>query len=177
MLADIGMLQNKNDVKLLVLYVLRAIDRPVSEEQLGDCIMGTGSANYFDYTEAFDELLRFGQVAESDGLYSLTPLGLETIDLLERQLPLSVRKSATNNAALILFEMKKADETMCEIKKDGSEYIFHCLAHDHGAVQFDISARCYTEFQAELMRAKVKEDPFAVFRSVIDGLAGGRVDE
>ena len=58
MLADIGMLQNKNDVKLLVLYVLRAIDRPVSEEQLGDCIMGTGSANYFDYTEAFDELLR-----------------------------------------------------------------------------------------------------------------------
>ncbi len=94
MLADIGMLQNKNDVKLLVLYVLRAIDRPVSEEQLGDCIMGTGSANYFDYTEAFDELLRFGQVLESDGLYSLTPLGLETIDLLERQLIQSFKLSS-----------------------------------------------------------------------------------
>lgn len=176
MLADIGMLQNKNDVKLLIIYVMRAIDRPVSEEQLGDCIMGTGSANYFDYTEAFDELLRFGQVQKESGLYTLTSLGLETIELLEKQLPLSVRKSATNNAALIVFEIKKAEETSCEIIEDGDGYLFHCLAHDHGEVQFDISIRCYTKFQAELMRAKFKKDPFAVFRSVIDGLAGGEVD-
>ncbi len=54
---ELGGLRNRDDIRLLICYLLKAIDKPIEKAQLNDAVLENGLANYFEINQAIGELL------------------------------------------------------------------------------------------------------------------------
>ena len=62
---ELGGLRNRNEIRLLVCYLLKAIDKPVPKTLVVDAILNDGLANYFEINEAIAELLKGGKIGRA----------------------------------------------------------------------------------------------------------------
>lgn len=177
-MEEYGILRDKDDIKLLILYVLKTLGRPVTFTQMSDALMGGGGANYFSFTSVFEELLRLGHVRRvGDDSYELTALGQQTIDLLEKQIPFSIRSHAINSVTRVLNQIRRENEISAEITPASDGYNLRCRAQDKGLVLFEVTVNVPSRMQAELMKNEFKRDPYRLFNSMLDILTGGEHSE
>ena len=56
---ELGGLRNRDEIRLLICYILRAVDAPISKQNLNDSMLQDGLANYFEnksgYIGAFEK--------------------------------------------------------------------------------------------------------------------------
>ena len=78
-----GGLTSKTEIKLLICYLLKSLDAPLSKLQLSDIIQGEGLANYFELIQALDELIRDDNVRMdldgTDEILTVTHKGIEAV--------------------------------------------------------------------------------------------------
>ena len=87
-----GYLRESLDIKLLVLFVLNRLTRPVSLLALSDLVLGESSVNYFDYIDALSSLVKTGHVTELDEeRYLITNKGIRNLAEFETRIPYTVR--------------------------------------------------------------------------------------
>ena len=87
-----GYLRESLDIKLLVLFVLNRLTRPVSLLALSDLVLGESSVNYFDYIDALSSLVKTGHVTELDGeRYLITNKGIRNLAEFETRIPYTIR--------------------------------------------------------------------------------------
>ena len=87
-----GYLRESLDIKLLVLFVLNRLTRPVSLLALSDLVLGESSVNYFDYIDALSSLVKTGHVTELDeDRYLITNKGIRNLAEFETRIPYTVR--------------------------------------------------------------------------------------
>lgn len=98
-----GGLWNKNDIRILLCYLLASVDAPLSGEDIEKIVQERSLANYFEVRDALAALEQLGNVARvAEGLYTVTQAGREIADSLDATLPLSVRDKALEAAFLLL---------------------------------------------------------------------------
>ena len=169
---EYGILHDKNEIKLLILFSLANLGGKASADQLSEIMLLGGSANYFDYSDRLIELVENGQIEKDDyGLYMITPLGTETISLLEEKLPYTIRNRAINNATKVILKARGEQDTPCEITESPSGFTLKCTALEDGEPMFDVSVTVPSKIQAELMKNNFRKDPYALFRAIIDVLS------
>lgn len=92
-----GGLTNKNDIKLLICYIMDNIDIPISKSDITLVFQNYDLANYFDTSEAFSEIAASGNIEKSefdkDG-YVITSQGRIIVKELSGSLPLVIRNKA-----------------------------------------------------------------------------------
>lgn len=59
-------LQNPEEIKIFILYLLDRIGYPLSYTDIGTIVIRDGIIDYFAFCEYFDELLNAGHIAEAD---------------------------------------------------------------------------------------------------------------
>ena len=59
---ELGGLRNRDEIRLLICYILRAVDAPISKQNLNDSMLQDGLANYFEINQAISELLKNGTI-------------------------------------------------------------------------------------------------------------------
>ena len=57
---ELGGLRNRDDIRLLVCYLLKSIDAPMTRQMLNDAMQEDGLANFFEVGQAIEELLAEG---------------------------------------------------------------------------------------------------------------------
>ena len=60
-----GGLRSKQDIKLLICYLLSSIPQGLSKTDLINVLQDNNLANYFEVASAFDELLKQGNLTEA----------------------------------------------------------------------------------------------------------------
>ena len=107
---EMGGLRNRNEIRLLVCYLLKAIDKPVPKSLLLDALVGEGLANYFELNEAVAELLKNGNIdrdiLDDEEVLTVTPRGKESAELLETTLPKTVREKAVNSGIKLMTKTR-----------------------------------------------------------------------
>ena len=89
-----GMIHEKLDIKILILFILRRLPGVVEPETLLDLVQCDAGVGYFDYSDCLAELVATGHIDEVDGGYRITEKGARNADTVESSLPYSVRMKA-----------------------------------------------------------------------------------
>lgn len=103
-----GFIHGELDIKILILFVLRRLSRPVDGHTLSElCSCDTG-IGWFDYTECLFSLIETGHVEELDGdRYIITQKGERNGEAAETSLPYSVRRKAGKLLKPIAEQMQR----------------------------------------------------------------------
>ena len=91
-----GGLRSRNEIKVLVCYLLKSIEQPISKQLINEILQENSLANYFEINQAVSDLVRAGSLEEAaqegDTVYRVTDQGRSAAQTLEVNLPRSVRE-------------------------------------------------------------------------------------
>ena len=95
---NFGFIRQKIDIKVLILYILKRLPAPVSQNMLTELTIIDNATNYFDYIECLTELEEKDLIIVTEDKYSITPKGVRTEAEMERNLPYTIRIKAAAGA-------------------------------------------------------------------------------
>lgn len=164
-----GGLRNRNEIKVLIAFLLKNTERGLSRRQLMEVIQREGLANYFEASQALESLIEGGSVeadeSDNDELLSLTAAG-KTAANIEDELPRAVRDKALTTAEELLKQERRMKETPVEIipLENGCNvrFTFNDL--------MTLTLYVADMEQAQSVRDKILADPESLYSAVIEQL-------
>lgn len=168
-----GGLWHKNDIRILLCYILASVNAPLSRQDLTRIIQEKGLANYFEVEDALASLLTQGNIAQDqEGCCTVTPAGREIADSLDATLPLSVRDKALEAAFTLLAQAKAQRENRVDLTKTKRGYQITCHISDGEMDLMAISLYVPDKAQAKMVRERFYRDPEGVYKLVLASLTG-----
>lgn len=171
-----GFIREEQDIKYLVLFALRFFPFAIPEADLLDVVLIDDAFGYFEFSQAFSDLLeqKFVSSVDSQGetYYLLTPAGEEIIAVMADSLPLSVRDKAEKAALRVIAKTRRdasirADHTE---NADGS-YTVTLKVCDGAAEQFSLSLMVYTARQCTLIESNFREHAEQIYSQILSSIS------
>lgn len=100
--GDVGIafIQDKLEIKFLILYIVSRLTEPVDGADLQDMTMCDEGIDYFDYAECLGDLVKTEHLrVTEDGQYIITEKGRRNSGICESSLPYSVRQLSDRHIA------------------------------------------------------------------------------
>lgn len=170
-----GGLRNRDAIRLLVCYLLKAIGEPILRTQMNDAMLEDGLANYFELNQAIDGLLKNGCIAaeQEDGKETLrvTGRGREIADMLETSLPKTVREKAVNSAVRLMTRAKRVKENRVETERlPGGGYHVTFALESGGEALMKLTVFVADSMQLEAVRKNFLDEPVKLYSAIISAL-------
>lgn len=102
-----GFIHEKLDIKLLILFVLSRLPKPVGFDTLTELVMVDDGFDYFEFTQCLNELVSSGNIENNGSEYKISRMGSVNEDTVESSIPYSVRLKAENKARPLVEKMKR----------------------------------------------------------------------
>lgn len=153
-----GGMQSKNDIKLLICYILSSISCGISKADIFSILQENKFANYFEASDAFSDLLENNNICCSDeslGIYTVTSSGKLISTQLDALLPLSVREHALSAALRVQARAKREKENNVTIEKIECGYCVKCNISGG-----DIDLMSTTLYVPDMMQANMVKENF-----------------
>jgi len=171
-----GGLFTKENIRIMLCYLLTRIDDEISKTAFADILQGTELANYFEISDALSFLENNGMVTitekEGDIWYRITESGRHVSENLSTELPLSAREKAYAIGARVVNREKMSRGTEVEIRRiDGDDCNVIMTIYDGNKkilMQTTLYAADY--MQAEVMAQRFRDDPSKLYLSILDTL-------
>lgn len=172
---ELGGLRSRDDIRLLVCYLLKSIDAPMTRQMLNDAMQEDGLANFFEVGQAIEELLKTGNITadilDDEEVISVTEKGREAAELLQTSLPKTVREKAVNSAIRLTTRAKIERENKIEVKKeDDGGYTITFTLFDRDTEMMKLSIYVVDSLQLETVKQNFINDPVKVYSSIITSL-------
>lgn len=168
-----GGLYRREDIQLLLCYVLCTAEEPFPRDILMDIVVGNGMANFFETTEALEGLLTIGSVTQDDEeQLTITAEGRSAAETLHRRLPLTLRERSAALAIQALARRRHERETTVEVTDLPHGCAVTCTIPDGDAPLLTLSLKVGDRTQAAWIRDHFVEDPSLLYRSILSILTG-----
>ena len=172
---ELGGLRNRDDIRLLVCYLLKSVEAPMTRQMLNDAMQEDGLANYFEVGQAIEELLKTGNItadiADDEEVLSVTDKGREAAELLQTSLPRTVREKAVNSAIRLTTRAKIERENKIEVKKEeNGGYNITFTLFDRDTELMKLSIFVADSLQLEQVKQNFIDDPVKVYSTIITSL-------
>ena len=154
-----GGLRSVSSINMLVCYMIANINGKVTADNIIATLDEGMIANHFEISEAIARLKAAGRIKEDEnGVLTLVDGGKEEIDLIEKDLPLTVREKSINICQKIMARETYRRENKAEItpRKDvDSDFLV-------------LNMYAATKEQAEMLKEKFISNPVKVYEKLID---------
>ena len=172
---ELGGLRSRDDIRLLICYLLKSIDAPMTRQMLNDSMQEDGLANFFEVGQAIEELLKTGNITadilDDEEVLIVTERGREAAELLQTSLPRTVREKAVNSAIRLTTRAKVERDNKIEVKKeDDGGYTITFTLFDRGTELMKLSIYVVDSLQLETVKQNFINDPVKVYSSIITSL-------
>ena len=172
---ELGGLRNRDDIRLLVCYLLKSIDSPMTRQMLNEAMQEDGLANYFEVGQAIEELLKTGNITADilgdDEVISVTEKGREAAEMLQTSLPKTVREKAVNSAIRLITKARVERENQIEVKKEeNGGYTITFTLFDKNTQFMKLSVYVCDSLQLEQVKQNFINDPVKVYSTIITSL-------
>ncbi len=168
-----GGLYSRNDIELLICYMLLSVEEPIEREAVLEIVAGNGMANFFESGAAIDELLRLGNLTESGtGGLSLSEKGRAATATLYDRLPYTLRERSVKAAVQLLSRRRNERENDVRIIDTADDCTVICSINDADRPLMEVSLRVADTMQGQLIRDRFLDDPTLLYRSLIAVLTG-----
>ncbi len=165
-----GGLRNKNDIKLLICYLLSSVNSPISKDTIVSVLQNNNFANYFEINSAFSDLLKNQNIREDTDnpqLYNITETGRIISSQLDSALPLSIRDKALYATVNMLSKIKRETENTVSAVKDKNGYQLKCNISGGDVDLLSFSIYVPDEMQANLVKKNFQENPNLIYECVL----------
>ena len=169
--AMAGFIHDKLEIKLLILFVLRRLPAEIDGERLAELVLIDGGVGYFDYKDCLAELVQTAQVEEGEDGYRVTAKGSRNGEILEMELPYSVRKKAEKALGPVIEEMRRSAMILAnhEVGENGVT-VYLAMNDDLGGI-FDLKILASDEQQAKIMEKNFKKNAEGFYNRFIAELS------
>lgn len=172
---ELGGLRNRDDIRLLICYLLKTVDKPVEKSQINDALLSNGIANYFEINQAIAELLSNAsietRIVDDEECLAVLDRGRDIAENLSSNLPKTVRERAVNSIIEAMTLKKAERENTVEIKPadDGGCYVELSMTSMGAQImRLELYAADYPS--AQLLKKNFLKDPEKFYSTVITGL-------
>lgn len=165
-----GGLTGKNDIKLLICYVLSGIDNSLSKDDIISILKDNNLANYFEASDAFSDLIAKGLIYienDNDKLYTVTEEGKMIAKQLDISLPISVREKALKAALNTLAKAKIQKENTVKIEKNDLGYLVNCNISGGNFNLMSLSLYVPDIMQANMVKDNFHKDPEILYSTML----------
>lgn len=133
---SLGFIHSKTEIKVLILFILSKLPRPIDTNTLADLVLCDAGINYFDFAEALYQLTDTGHVLVEDDRYGISEKGLDNIAQTQESLPFTVRTSAARQAERLAGILRRSAmiQTSCIPSGDGSCQVSLSLSDGMGNI-------------------------------------------
>lgn len=161
---------NSGDLKVLICYMLSAIDEPVPATETAQLFHYEGIANYFDTQTAIYDLEQNGYIlphTNGKDLYRITEKGKNLSRTLKDSVSITLRTKVYNAVVKMLTRYKYERDTdiLIENQANGSLLTFRMLSGE--TTLFSYSLLLPNEAQAQALREQILKDPKYYYDSFI----------
>lgn len=172
-----GGLRTKNDIRILICYLLVGVGAPLSGADITQVMQENGLANYFEVMDALSGLVEMENISvckEESGLYTANEKTQEISKRLHTSIPASIRDQAVAAATNLLSAARRARENRVEITRFEQGYQVNC--HISGGDVELLSFCLYVPdlHQARLVKRTFLQNPEQVYRVMLALVSGNR---
>ncbi|MBE6730470.1 MAG: DUF4364 family protein [Ruminococcaceae bacterium] len=170
-----GGLRTKNDIRIMVCYILNSVKAPLSKENILNILQEKGLANYFEINDAISYLNNNGSiVVDGEDFCTITEKGKHIADELDVTLSLSARDKAMEAAFTMLSEAKREKENHVDIVR--TELGYNVTCHVSGGDMDLMALTLYVPdlYQAKMVKKKFHKNPEAIYKLMLSSLTGNR---
>lgn len=139
--------------KLMILYLIKKVDFPLSNSQICEFIIDKGYTNYFNVQRAFheleeEEMLRTKTIRNMSHYY-LTEIGDEAIEMFSYQISDSIKKDITQFLDEKEYELRKETDLEADFfpAKRG-EYTVHLKIKEKDTLLLELNLNVVSREQA-----------------------------
>ncbi len=164
-----GFIHEKLEIKILILFLLRRLPRPVDMDTLTDLTMCDDGISFFDFADCVAELRASGHIEEIPDGWRITNKGRENGEITEGSLPYSVRIRAERGAASVAREQQRDElvTTARELRARGGCTVQLNMSDGEGSV-FSLKLLCGSEEEAETMQKNFRKNAESLYSRVTE---------
>ena len=178
-MENFGFIHGELDTKILILYVLRRLPRPVDTDTLAYLCSFDNGVGWFDFAAYLADLVETGHVQElSGGRYLITEKGSTNGEAAETSLPYSVRMKASRLIEPIAEKMRRDAmiETSHEPSSGGGVTVRLRLSDGKGEIM-SLGLLAPDEAAAEAMERAFRTDAEGIYQRIAEILNDGKTEE
>ncbi len=168
-----GGLFSTAEIKILICYILNAINEPVPVDMLANVLHFEGIANAFEVSDAVVSLSSSGQIVSvdnNDKTYTITNAGRDTSETLKSSLSSVVKERAYIAVMKMFAKLKNAKDNHFEITHEHGATYLNCSALDGGKPFLTVKLLIADEAQGSFIRDKFLENPSKIYSKIIEML-------
>ena len=166
-----GGLRSIGSINLLVSYIVANMQGKVTAATIIEAMDEGGLANHFEISDSVARMLKSGVIEEcEDGTLMLGDTKGASIELIEKDLPLSVREESIHLCHKIIAREKFLRENKAEITQTDKGFELELSISDIDTDYMRLTLFTTTREQAELIKEKFISNPVAVYETVIDSI-------
>jgi predicted transcriptional regulator len=165
-----GIIRDKLDIKILILFILRRLPEAAAADTLAELALRDVGIGYFDYAECLGELVDTGHAEALGGAFRITEKGARNGEILESSLPYSVRAKAERVLAPVAAAMRRSAmiRTSHSLDKDGC-HVELSMSDGLGDI-IGLRVLCAGEEQASLIERRFQADAEKFYNRIISML-------
>ena len=161
--------------KLIILYMLRKVDFPMTNSQISEFILDKGYTTYFKLQQAISELIESGFIREesthSRTFYHLTEDGEETIQYFKSNISHAIIEDIEQFLKEKQYELKNEVSVKSDYYRNTNmEYSVRCQVIENNLPLIDITVTVPTEAEAETIANNWSERSQKIYAMVMSNL-------
>lgn len=164
-----GFIQDKLEIKFLILYIAARVVEPVPFDTILDLTLCDDAIDYFDFSECLADLVRTEHLAlDSGGRYTITEKGRRNSAICESSLPYSVRRRCDKNLEEWNRKLRRQSQvrTAVEQRPNGTYTVRLTLNDDKGGVM-DLRLMTVDQAQAKAAAKRFDRAPEKLYGQII----------
>ncbi len=161
--------------KLIILYMLRKVNFPLSNTQLTDFIIGQDYTDYFHVQEAINDLLDAKLITvekiRNTSQYQSTLDGEKTLEYFSSEISFAIKKDIDEYLKKNAFELRSESCTLAdyELNEDGT-YAVHCIVSEGKEKVIDLTINVTTEEEADRVCSRWPDKSQEIYMQVMNTL-------
>jgi len=173
MLGNFGFIRERIEIKVLILFIMRRLPEPVTIDVLTELTMCDEGICYFDVTECIATLVKTKHLNHNNEMYSLTAKGERNGEILEKNLPYSVRTKAEGSVAHVRAAQNRNAMIKTHRNTDGNDGYRVALSLSDGVGDI-ISMELFAanEQQAGALEKGFRKNAEKVYHTIIEMIMG-----
>lgn len=166
-----GGLRSSSSIAILACYIIARSEEKLTKKNVVDALVEGKIANYFEITSAISKMIKTDNLVEGeDGYLSVTDKCAFNVEMLENDLPITIREKAVELAAKTARLEIYKKENKATVEKDGDKYKVTLHVSDKNCDFMVLCLYFPSEVQAQVVKEKFQTHPSEVYENLINSI-------
>lgn len=166
-----GGLRSSSSIAILACYIIARSKEKLTAKNVVDALVEGKIANYFEISSAISKMIKTNNLVENeDGHLSITEKCAFNVEMLENDLPITIREKAVELAAKTARLELYKKENKATVEKNGNRYKVTLHVSDKDCDFMVLSLYFPSEAQAQVVKEKFQTHPGEVYENLINSI-------